>query len=67
MKTANKGEYTELSSVYAKQINWAKREGYECSSALFEMYITDPTTVTNQDDLITEIYYPIRKKKENSK
>lgn len=63
LKTVIKGEYTELTSVYTKQIKWAQKEGYECSSALFEVYITDPTKVTNRDDLITEIYYPIRKKK----
>ena len=25
-------------------------------------YITDPTQTSNEDDLVTEIYYPVKKK-----
>ncbi|MHC5228168.1 MerR family transcriptional regulator [Enterococcus sp. LJL99] len=62
LKTVVEGSYTQLSSVYAKQIDWADKEGYECSNALFEMYLTDLTTVANENELVTEVYYPIRKR-----
>lgn len=62
LKTVVYGSYSDLSSVYAKQIQWAEKEGYECVSALFEVYVNDPTEVKNESELITEVYYPIKKK-----
>ncbi len=62
IKTVVHGSYSDLSSVYAKQIQWAEKEGYECTSALFEVYVNDPTEVKNESELITEVYYPVKKK-----
>lgn len=61
LRTVIKGSYSSLSSVYARQTKWAEQNGYECTSALFEVYITDPYQVSSEDELITEVYYPIRK------
>ena len=61
LKTVLKGSYSELSSVYAKQLEYAEREGYIGKDALFEAYVNDPTQVENENDLITEIYYPVKK------
>ena len=61
IKTILKGTYRNLPSVYAKQCVWATEENYENHGALFEMYINDPSLVTNEEELITEIYYPIKK------
>lgn len=61
LKTVVRGEYSELSSVYAKQIEWAEKEGYRCTNALFEVYVTDPSQVADVKDNITEVYYPVRK------
>ena len=61
LKTVIKGSYSILSSVYARQTKWAEEKGYECTGALFEVYVTDPSQVTTEDELITEVYYPIRK------
>ncbi len=61
LKTVVKGPYSELSSVYTKQIEWADREGYRCSGPLFEAYVTDPSQVTDEKDNITEVYYPVKK------
>lgn len=36
LKTVVRGPYTELSSVYAKQIEWAEKEGYQCTNTLPE-------------------------------
>lgn len=62
LKTSLHGSYTELPSVYAKQREWTEKEGYEESSSLFEMYITDPSSVSSENELITEVYYPVKKK-----
>lgn len=61
LKTVVKGPYSDLSSVYARQLEYAEKEGYEAKDALFEVYVTDPTTVESESDLITEVYYPIKK------
>lgn len=61
LKTVVKGSYSVLSSVYARQTKWAEQNRYECTGALFEVYVTDPSQVTKEDELITEVYYPVRK------
>ncbi len=64
LKTVVTGAYSELSSVYTKQTEWAEREGYRCTNALFEVYVTDPSQVASEADNITEVYYPVKKKPE---
>lgn len=61
LKTVLHGTYSNLPSVYAKQREWAEREGYESKDALYEVYVTDPSHVSKESDLITEIYYPVKK------
>lgn len=63
LKTILRGSYSNLPSVYAKQREWAEKEGYESSDALFEVYVTDPAQVSGENELVTEIYYPVKKKK----
>ncbi len=62
LKTVVHGSYSQLSSVYAKQREWAEREGYECTGALYEVYVTDPSQVADESELVTEVYYPVKKK-----
>lgn len=62
LKTVVHGSYSQLSSVYTKQIEWAKKEGYENNNALYEVYITNPAEVSQENELITEVYYPVKKK-----
>ena len=61
LKTVLRGPYSELPSVYAKQIEWAEAEGYQSTNALFEVYVTDPSQVADMKDNITEVYYPVKK------
>lgn len=61
LKTVVRGDYSQLSSVYAKQIEWAEKEGYQNTNALFEVYLTDPSQVEDVNDHITEVYYPVKK------
>ncbi len=62
LKTVVQGSYLHFSSVYARQIEWAEREGYENSNALYEVYVTDPTEVSKESELVTEVYYPVKKR-----
>ena len=61
LKTIVKGSYSDLSSVYARQLEYAEKEGYKGRDALFEVYVTDPSNIESESDLITEVYYPIKK------
>lgn len=61
LKTVLKGSYSDLSSVYAKQLEYAEKEGYIAKDALFEVYVNDYTQVESENNLITEIYYPVKK------
>lgn len=63
LKTTLYGSYLELPSVYTKQREWVEQNGYESQDAVFEVYVNDPSEITNENDLITEVYYPIRKRK----
>ena len=62
IKTTLNGSYSELISVYAKQREWAEKEGYESSNALYEVYVTDPSQVSKESELITEIYCPVKRR-----
>ena len=66
LKTILHGSYRQLPSVYARQCQWAENHGYEGSDALYEVYVTDPSQVSEESELITEIYFPIRKKRGGS-
>ena len=62
LKTVLHGSYSNLSAVYTKQREWAEKEGYESNNALYEVYVNDPMEVSKESELITEIYYPVKKK-----
>ncbi len=66
LKTVLYGSYSNLSSVYTKQREWAEKEGYESNNALYEVYVTDPSQVSTESEFITEIYYPVKKKASNN-
>lgn len=61
LKTVVQGAYTQLPSVYARQQEWAEKEKYQCTDALFEIYVTDPSQVADETEYITEVYYPVKK------
>lgn len=65
LKSIHKGSYSELSSVYTKQFNYAEKEGYKNRDALFEIYITDPAQVDDEKLYVTEVYLPVKKQKSN--
>ena len=61
VKTVVRGAYSELSSVYAKQREWAEKEGFKCNNALYETYVTDPSQIADEEENITEVYYTVKK------
>ena len=61
LKSTLKGSYVDLPSVYAKQMKWAEREGYENAGPLFECYLNSLDSVTDESELITDVYFPIKK------
>ena len=62
LKTVVRGSYSNLPSVYTRQCEWAAQKGYLNTDALYEVYVTDPSQVSDEDGLITEVYYPVKKK-----
>ena len=41
--------------------NGQSKMGMNVHATLFEVYVTDPYQISSEDELITEVYYPIRK------
>lgn len=62
LKTVLHGAYAHLPSIYTKQCEWAEQHGYENNGVLYEVYRTDPSTILNEDELVTDIYYAVKKK-----
>ncbi|MGM0123748.1 hypothetical protein IGI37_001122 [Enterococcus sp. AZ194] len=60
LKTVLKGAYSGLSSVYVKQREWAEKKNYVSTNALYEIYVVDPSDVSDESELVTEVYYPVR-------
>lgn len=61
LKTVLHGSYQNLPSVYARQRKFAEEKGYQNQDAVFEVYVTDPVQVTSEQELITEVYCPVKK------
>jgi effector-binding domain-containing protein len=57
----HKGPYSGLVESYAKVVSWIEKEGYAIASSPFDLYLNDPDE-TKPEDLITEIYFPVKKK-----
>ncbi|AIQ36282.1 MerR family transcriptional regulator [Paenibacillus sp. FSL R5-0345] len=61
-KSVYRGPYSELTSVYAKLTEWIENEGYELISSPYEIYLTDPTQTADPENLVTEVYFPVKKR-----
>lgn len=65
VKSIIRGEYSELTSIYAKQREWAESEGYSFIKSPFEIYRKSPESPEQNispEDSITEFYYSVKKK-----
>ncbi|SDF80036.1 DNA-binding transcriptional regulator, MerR family [Fontibacillus panacisegetis] len=56
------GSYSELTSVFVKLREWVEKEGYEMVNSPYEIYITNPNQANMDTDMITEVYFPVKKK-----
>lgn len=61
-KSVLKGPYAKLTSVYAKLREWVEDEDYELAQSPYEVYITDHQQAGDPEDIVTEVYFPIKKK-----
>ena len=62
LKTTLYGPYEQLSEVYAKHMKVVDKNNYEISDAVFEIYVSYPSSIKDEKELTTEIYTPIRSK-----
>ncbi len=62
IKVTLKGDYKNLQEAYSKATGFILKNGYlpHPSAKMFEVYSTDPLTVDNPANWITEIYIPIQ-------
>jgi effector-binding domain-containing protein len=56
------GYFNGLRSVYVRLSEWVENEGYELADSPYEIYVVSPIEVAFPEDLITEVYFPIKKK-----
>jgi DNA-binding transcriptional MerR regulator/effector-binding domain-containing protein len=61
-KSVCKGPYSELTAVYARLREWVENEGYELVRSPYEDYVTAPDQASVPEKLVTEVYFPVRKK-----
>jgi DNA-binding transcriptional MerR regulator/effector-binding domain-containing protein len=59
-KSVLKGPYPELTSVYARLREWVETEGYELMKPPYEVYVTAPDQAALPEDIVTEVYFPVR-------
>jgi effector-binding domain-containing protein len=59
--TVHKGPYSQLGEVFKKVAEWAITNGYQISGAPSTVYYNEAGSVPD-DELITEIQIPVRKK-----
>ena len=57
------GSYTQITEVYATVIAWMESNGYEPAAPMFNIYHVSPHETQNPDEFVTEICYPVKKKK----
>jgi len=63
IKSTLLGAYTNITSIYTRQREWAEENGYEFVKVPFEVYEVEPNLDTSPADYVTEIFYPVRKRR----
>lgn len=62
-KSVVRGPYAELTSVYAKLREWVEKEGYALVNSPYEVYVTDPNQAAEPEAMVTEVYFPVKKRR----
>jgi len=60
--TMHKGPYDKIGSVYGALVGWILENGYHIAGPPEEVYLSDPGK-TPPKELLTEVRFPVRKKK----
>lgn len=55
------GPYTDIGTAYAALMDWIPKNGYAACGAPFEIYLTAPNDVKDEQKLVTEICFPVKK------
>lgn len=55
------GPYSKLGEAYAKVMKWIEENGYTYTGAPFDIYLTGPGNVTNPEEFVTEVCFPVSK------
>lgn len=56
------GAYSKLGKAYAAVLKWIEENGYQVAAAPFDSYLNSPQDIKNQEELMTQVYFPIKKK-----
>lgn len=55
------GVYSKLGQAYAAVLKWIEENGYQIANAPFDAYMNNPQDVKNPEELITQVWFPIKK------
>lgn len=55
------GPYSKLGKAYAAVMKWMEENRYQISYAPFDVYVSDPQKVKNPEELVTQVWFPIKK------
>lgn len=58
----HKGPYSGMQDSQRNLMRWIADNGYELMGPGAAVFHNDPITVRDEDDLITELQFPVRKK-----
>ena len=60
VKASYYGSYDGLRDAYPVIGEWMKKQGVKQTGSPWESYVTDPTTVKDMNECLTEIYFPVQ-------
>lgn len=55
------GAYHKIGKAYAAVLKWIEENNYCISSAPFDSYLNNPQDVKNPEELMTQVWFPIKK------
>lgn len=60
LKTIHKGDYALMENTYNELVTYTEYYNLEYNGNPWEVYVTDPASVTDTTQWITEIYFPVK-------
>lgn len=56
------GAYSQLGKAYAAVLKWIEENQYQLSSATFDCYLNNPMDIRTDEELMTQVWFPIKEK-----